>query len=148
MCLLWGMSWVFISQKTALFIVDAVKTSNLTSNLTDISYIVLSSRHWTRDSDLPLMSGKWFMESRAEGEIGESCASLISRGWVGHANYRAALLSSSPNVYFTWCGLYRTFKSPPKWRPCEISRDRCHGLVKWSQMITRVAWNTGPEDWH
>jgi hypothetical protein len=30
MCLLWGTNWVFISQKTAFFIVTAVRTSNLT----------------------------------------------------------------------------------------------------------------------
>jgi hypothetical protein len=30
MCLLWGMNWVVISQKTAFFIVTTVKTSNLT----------------------------------------------------------------------------------------------------------------------
>jgi hypothetical protein len=31
MCLLWGMNWLFISQKTAFYIVTAVKTSNLTT---------------------------------------------------------------------------------------------------------------------
>jgi hypothetical protein len=30
MCLLWSTNWVFISQKTAFFIVTTVKTSNLT----------------------------------------------------------------------------------------------------------------------
>jgi hypothetical protein len=30
MCFLWGTKWIFITQKTTLFIATAVKTSNLT----------------------------------------------------------------------------------------------------------------------
>jgi hypothetical protein len=45
MFLLWGTNWVFVSQKTALFIVTAVITSNLTFSLLQLapSLIILSA---------------------------------------------------------------------------------------------------------
>jgi hypothetical protein len=44
MCLLWGKNWVFIAQKTAYFIVTAVKTSNLTWKITDGKYVTVSKK--------------------------------------------------------------------------------------------------------
>jgi hypothetical protein len=43
MCFLWGTNWGFISQKTAFFIVTAVKTSNLTSPQHLVAAIVCRS---------------------------------------------------------------------------------------------------------
>jgi hypothetical protein len=114
MCLLWGTNWVSISQKTAFFIVTAVKTSNL------ILQCLLTVRHandtcvWNAATDCictcTLLQGLWKFRMQhfqhcimtgfdfAASNIKSDCGALSSQAnytdWATVYTNKAYLVSS------------------------------------------------------
>jgi hypothetical protein len=129
MCLLWCTNWVFISQKTAFFIVIAVKTSNLTRwswMFEIISGIKTICSRWY-EARWPRAHGSWSLLVLRIVTVSRRKFRVILEVWN-------VMLEFHAHVFATW---FREEEFKPRvllfgcWPPCELFTNHECDTTDW-----------------